>query len=165
MKYVHRMCYEEVNEDCSRMAHKQFNLKYEDTEECVKMSFEGSNFQKDENTLLKAEAEEWKAYGSAFWPALVINNRTYRGDLISDNVATAICSSFTSPPYYCETVFSNEPIVGEPLVARNGVTKNVLISVVVFLVLVNILLLFLYRRCANREVKDQMQMQVNSAVS
>ena len=129
------------------------------------MSFDGQNFQKDDNSILKAEAEEWKAYGSAFWPAIVINNRTYRGDLTGENVATAICSAFTSPPYYCETVFSNEPIVGEALVIRNGVTRNVLIAVVIFLVLVNVILILLYRRCANREIKGQMQMQVNSAVS
>lgn len=59
MKYVHRMCYEEVNEDCSKMAHKQFNLNYTATEECVKKSFDGANFQKDDNSLLKAETADW----------------------------------------------------------------------------------------------------------
>lgn len=43
----------------------------------------------------------WKTYGSAYWPAVVINERTYRGDLIPDNLFNAICSGFANPPKYC----------------------------------------------------------------
>jgi hypothetical protein len=61
----------------------------------VKASFEGSNMQKDDNKLLKTDAESWRAYGSAYWPSVVINDRTYRGDLVPDNVLNAICAGFT----------------------------------------------------------------------
>jgi len=40
-----------------------------------------------------------------------------------------------------------------------------LIAVVVLLVLVNLFLIVMYRKCTNREMKDDMQLQVNSAVS
>jgi hypothetical protein len=40
-----------------------------------------------------------------------------------------------------------------------------LIAVVVLLVVVNLILIILYRRCTNKEMKDDMQLQVNSAVS
>lgn len=46
-----------------------------------------------------------------------------------------------------------------------GITGNVLIAVVVLLVMVNIVMILIYRRCTNREMKDDMQLQVNSAVS
>ena len=40
-----------------------------------------------------------------------------------------------------------------------------LIFVVIFLIVVNIVLILLYRRCSNKEMENDMQMQVNSAVS
>lgn len=106
MQYVHRMCYEEVTEDCSKLGHQSIGRDYEATMKCVSESFEagsstGPNFQKDDNKILKEEAVQWKAYGSAYWPAIVINERTYRGDMIPDNVLIALCSSFSDEPAYC----------------------------------------------------------------
>ena len=43
-QYVHRMCYEEINEECSKMGHKFINHDYETTQTCVKSTFEGPNF-------------------------------------------------------------------------------------------------------------------------
>jgi hypothetical protein len=37
--------------------------------------------------------------------------------------------------------------------------------VVILLVLVNVAMILIYRRCSNKEMKDDMQLQVNSAVS
>lgn len=149
MQYVHRMCYEEITEECSKLGHKSINKDYEKTMDCVKASFEGTNFSKDDNKLLKADTESWKAYGSAYWPAVVINDRTYRGDLIPDNVLNAICASFTTEPDYCKKFKQEEGMVGEP----EGITGNVLIAVVVLLVIVNIVLILIYRKCTNKELK------------
>ena len=112
---------------------------------------------------MKAEAEKWKQLGSAYWPSIVINERTYRGDMVPDNVMTAICSAFSSEPRYCSQ-FKEQ--IGTPLAGTgNGVTRNVLIFIVVFLVILYIFIILLYRRCQNREIKQDMQLQVNSAVS
>jgi hypothetical protein len=101
------MCYEEVNENCSKLAHKQLGLSFEDTMKCVTDSFISSggvpNMQKDDNKIFKEEAEKWKEYGSAYWPAIMINSRTYRGDMVPDNVFTAICAAFTEEPDYCRS--------------------------------------------------------------
>lgn len=43
MQYVHRMCYEEVTEECSRMGHKSIGRDYQETVNCVKDTFEGPN--------------------------------------------------------------------------------------------------------------------------
>lgn len=102
MQYVHRMCYEEITEDCSKLGHKSINRDYEKTMDCVKSSFEGGNFEKDDNKLLKSDSEAWKQYGSAYWPAVVINDRTYRGDLVPDNLLNALCAGFTTEPDYCK---------------------------------------------------------------
>jgi hypothetical protein len=102
MKYAHRMCYEEINEECSKLAHKSIGVDYETTMTCVRNSFEGSkDMDKDDNTILSADAEGWKKYGSGYWPSIVINDRTYRGDLVPDSVLNAICSGFTAPPAFC----------------------------------------------------------------
>lgn len=161
------MCYGEINENCSKLGHKQIGRDFETTMGCVSNTFEpmgsaGPNFQKDDNQVLREESIKWKAYGSAYWPSIVINERTYRGDMVPDSVLTAICSAFLDEPSYC-TKFKEEQ--GIPTASSSGVTRNVLILVVVFLVVLNILIIFLYRRCQNREIKQDMQLQVNSAVS
>ena len=76
---------------------------YEETMQCVKNSFDGPNWQVDDNLILKDDAVSWKKYGHGYWPSVVINRRTFRGDLIPDNVFEAICSGFTTPPDYCVT--------------------------------------------------------------
>lgn len=106
MQYVHRMCYEEITENCSKLGHKQIGRNYDDTMKCVSDSFissssYGPNFQKDDNKVLKEESDKWKAYGSAYWPSIVINERTYRGDMVPENVLIAICSAFSQEPDYC----------------------------------------------------------------
>ena len=51
------------------------------------------------------------------------------------------------------------------IVDGDGISGGTLIMIVVMLVCVNILLIVLYRRCTNKEMKNDMQLQVNSAVS
>ena len=40
-----------------------------------------------------------------------------------------------------------------------------LVFMIVILVLVNLVLILLYRRCTNKDIKEDMNLQVNSAVS
>jgi hypothetical protein len=102
MAYVHKMCYEEVTEDCSKMGHKAINRDYQPTLDCVKSTFSGSNYAQDDNKVFKEDSEAWKTYGTGYWPSIVINDRSYRGDLIPDNVFNALCSSFSSEPDACK---------------------------------------------------------------
>ena len=100
MRYSHEVCTDEMNEECSKLGHKDIGRDYEKTMQCVNNSFIDGNYS-NENPLLKSEYAAWRNYGSAFWPAVVINDRTYRGDMIPDNVLEAICATFTNPPEYC----------------------------------------------------------------
>ena len=161
MGYVHKMCYGEVNEECSKLGHKYINLNYQDTMNCVRETFEGPNYEKDDNKVMREETKLWKKYGSGYFPAVVINDRTYRGDLIPDNVFAALCSGFATAPKVCKLFADQQSHIGEP----EGITGTVLVFVVVFLVLVNVAMIYLYRRCTKKELKDDMQLQVNSAVS
>lgn len=95
---------------------------------------------------------------------MVINNRTFRGDLNPDSVYGAICAGFAKLPKGCGGAEDDPPTI---IVStqNEGISGNALIAVVVLLVLVNLVLIILYRRCTNREMKEDMQLQVNSAVS
>ncbi len=101
MKYVHSICYEYVTEDCSKSGHKEIGRSFEKTSTCVKNTFTGSNINKDDNTVLSDMAQEWKKFGTGYWPSIVINNRTFRGDLTPDHVMTALCSGFADSPVAC----------------------------------------------------------------
>jgi len=104
MKYVHKLCYDEITEKCSIGGHLSIAELTNDTEKCVKDSFEGPNYKTDDNYILREEAKKWKEIGSGYWPSVVINNRTYRGDLIPDAVFNALCAAFSNPPSYCRDV-------------------------------------------------------------
>jgi len=75
------------------MGHKNIGVSYDETTQCVTDTFDGPN-QKADNLVLKGEAVGWKKYGSGYWPSVVINDRTYRGDLVPDNVLNAVCAGF-----------------------------------------------------------------------
>ena len=92
------MCYEEITIECSKLGHKQIGRDYQKTDDCVRDSFTGSDMNNDDNTVFKTESEDWIKLGSAYWPSVVINDRTYRGDLVPDSVFAAICAGYSEEP-------------------------------------------------------------------
>jgi len=81
MQYVHRNCYDIINEDCSKRAHERLSLNWQETQDCVSKSFSSSDWgsASTTNDIIDKEIEYWTKYGSGIYPALVINNRAYRG--------------------------------------------------------------------------------------
>ena len=155
----HRECYNEVTEDCSRNAHKRLELDWKDTQNCVDDSFLGSGDQyKQKNKIFEDEKDYYQKYGPSFFPGLVINNRTYMGVLDPENVFQAICAGFKDQRKECKVHTFGEP---EP----NGISITKLLMIIVGLVLLNIGLIFCYRKYSKKEVNEQMQMHINSAVA
>ena len=103
MKYVHSACYNILNEACSKRAHDHLSISWDQTQKCVKDSFTGTNWghKNTNNTIIDQEIEYWKKYGSGIYPSIVINNRTYRGQLESLAVLNGLCAGFANPPNYC----------------------------------------------------------------
>ena len=95
------MCYEEINEECSRKDHKKIGLDFDVTQNCVNETFSRKGDYNSANEKLKAERTRWKQYGAAYWPMLSINEKTFRGDIVPDNVIEDICSSFITPSSSC----------------------------------------------------------------
>jgi hypothetical protein len=81
MKQVHVNCYNVVNRECSKNAHKKLGLDFTQTEKCVNDSFTGADWgsTRTKNYIIDTEISYMKEYGTYFYPAIVINNRTYRG--------------------------------------------------------------------------------------
>jgi hypothetical protein len=157
-----------INEDCSRRAHDRLNIDYKETERCVKSSFSSSNpndwgKERTSNYYIDEEIEYWKTYGAGIYPSLVINNRTYRGQLESLAVKNALCAGFANPPSMCEaTLGSYTP---DFLPQDDGIRASVIVAIVIALVLINIVIVYCYRRHSKREMQNEMQMQIESAVS
>lgn len=86
---------------------KKLDLPYNEVMDCVNNSFEGGNHLKADNRIFSEENEYWKSYGPHFFPAIIINNVTYRGFLNPEHVFEAICEGFETAPSECKTGSKN----------------------------------------------------------
>jgi hypothetical protein len=69
---------------------KQIGQDYTQIQDCVNRSFKGSDHTKADNDILSKENEYWKSNGPHFFPAVVINNVTYRGYLNPGKFSTKL---------------------------------------------------------------------------
>jgi len=104
MKQIHSSCHNVINEDCSKRAHAKLGFDYQRTKECVQSSFSNDRWTELDTTnyVIESEIDYWNKFGSGFFPSIVINNRTYRGQLDPNSVLNAICAGFQTPPTYCK---------------------------------------------------------------
>lgn len=115
------------------------------------------------NYIIDEEIEYWKKYGSGIYPSIVVNNRTYRGQLESLAVFNALCAGFESAPSMCSaTLASNKP---DFLDQGDGIKGGVIVLIVLLLIIVNMFIVYCYRRSAKREMQQNMNVQIESAVS
>jgi len=166
MKYVHQECFGFISEQCSKNAHEYIGRKWSDTEKCVLETFE-SNIPNHttENWILKDNSQVWQEYGTLYWPSVVINKQTYRGDLTPENILEAICAGMQHKPATCLQLYKEENIPFEVPTIENNVTTELLVFVVVLLIAVNVALIVAYRKCAKKELEEDIGFQVSSAVS
>ena len=105
----------------------------------------------DDNSVLKDHANEWQKLGTHLSPAMVINNRTFRGRLTPDNVFEAICASFNHEPKQCRKWQEMEGIP-IPRGQSTGITQRTLFSLILILISVNVIIILCYRRYLNNEM-------------
>lgn len=110
---VHMTCYATINEDCSYNAHKHLELDWEKTQKCVEDSFSQPKEKWGEstckNSIIDEEIAYWKEFGTNIYPSIVINQKTYRGQIEPLSVFNAICASFEEPPKKCLKTLHREP--------------------------------------------------------
>jgi len=131
----------------------------------VRDSFSDSNWSSPttNNSIIDDEINYWKKFGSGFYPAVVINNRTYRGQLESLAVFNGICAGFANPPAVCQgTLNSYTPDFVD---TEGGIKGGVIVAIVFVLIFLNMLIVYCYRRYSRREMQQEMNIQIESAVS
>ena len=166
IKEVHAECFDFISEKCSQNAHTALGLDWTGTKKCVNTSFLGASQSKDDNTILRANADQWTEYGTMFWPAVTINQSTMRGDITPENVLEDICANLKVKPQVCLDFYKDENIAYTlPEAPKNDLSVELLVAIVVLLVLVNVGLILAYRRCVKKEMERDMGFKVGSAVS
>ena len=87
-------------------AHQEVGLDWKDTQSCVADSFGSADESKwgldsTKNLFIDEEISYWKEYGTNIYPSIVINKKTYRGQIEPLSVFNAVCASFSDPPDQC----------------------------------------------------------------
>lgn len=149
------------SKDCSVKSMKSVGVNYNSVSSCVDNSFSGTGtYTLQENSKLDSESSYWNDYGLAFYPAILINEQVYKGDIEESAVLTAICAGYYSgtQPQFCDDK-RNE---GK---TKKGIeTKTVVIGLVLFFGVL-VALLLAYRVYAKKQLQRDMRAQVNSAVN
>ena len=79
-------------------------------------------------------------------------------------VTNAICAGFKDVPTMCKAILQgiNPELLQEP---EQGIKGGVIFVIVVSLIIVNVVLVYCYRRYTRREIQTEMNTQIESAVS
>jgi len=114
----------------------------------------------DDNSLLADETNAFLKRGIAVWPAVIINNNTYRGDLLpASNVFEAVCESFDDMPPPCLDYFN---VGGSP---GPKSLKSVYVAAFFCMLFITLFLFICYRRFLKIQLNKEIQLQLNATVS
>lgn len=145
-----------LTEDCSYKVMEAVFDEVKAVKRCVNESFVGPNHLIEDNKILKSEKKRWLNNSPGFYPAIQINNATYKGDFEVDEVLLALCSSFTVPPTNCFRVLPGEV---------NKVSFFTLVMTILVVLGGIAGVLVLYRMWMRKEMQKELRQQVTSAVS
>lgn len=172
-KYVqafNETCKNEFTESCSQDTMEKVGINIKTVDNCVKNSFTGKDYTMDDNLLLHHERDRMLDRGIHYFPILLINNQTFRGDLESDEVMGAVCAAYIVKPSACDEWYEKFFPTEEKHRRRHrrrhsGMGGSTLLIIVLFSFLTFGALMFFYRRWMRKELNKEMRLHVNSAVS
>lgn len=112
MSRVHRTCYNVINQECSKNAFEHLSLDWSDNEACVDSSFDSDDWtvSTTTNKLIDEEIGYWREFGTNIYPSVVINKKTFRGQIEPLSVFNALCAAFKNPPSQCMKTLHKEPL-------------------------------------------------------
>jgi len=110
--------------------------------------------------MIDTEISYWKQYGTNIYPSIVINKKTYRGQIEPLSVYNALCAGFTDPPDQCLKTLhrKKEGPVEEVIEDDDDVSVGAIIIAVIAIVIINVIIVYCCRRKAKREMANEMQM-------
>lgn len=162
MAGYYKQCGGNITEDSKECADRvltQIGYIPENVDECIKRDFEGQDFKKT-NEILKKERDAFVKAKVPFWPAIIINHQTYRGNMEDmESVFDAICSGFDEEPRICETYYN-------PITPSMGANYT-WVAIIIILLLVGffIIMICLYKRMIRKELTVQMETQISTIVA
>jgi len=109
------------------------------------------------NDKLERQLELSRTSGVVQWPAVVLNNVTYRGQFDAYDILEFICVSLISPSKQCNEIING--VIETPNNSggdNSSTTVIVSIVVVIVLIVVFLLILVIYKRVLAREVQKDM---------
>lgn len=95
---------------------------------------------------------------------MVINGKTLRGHLTPNNVFEGLCAAFKSEPSACKS-FQEKEGIQIPAYQSSGINTGTLVLIMMALLAVNVCIILIYRKNLNKEIKDEMTVNVTSAVN
>ncbi|OMJ73183.1 hypothetical protein SteCoe_28189 [Stentor coeruleus] len=158
----------DFNAKCSDKVLSKIGVKSSIIEKCIEESViesgKGKDININDNKLLREERDAMIERGIFFYPALIINNVTFRGDLETVEVMTAICAGFKDQPKYCLNYFN--VISEEEFEEDDGrVSPGTVILIIVFSLIVLLIVLFFYRKWLRRNMNQRMKSEISKAVN
>ena len=149
--------------DCYKTSLEESSIDLKKIESCMNNSFTTpSNFSSD-NTLLRSERDELVKAGIFFFPAVIINSQTMRGDIEAEEVLRAVCAGFKEMPKECVNLLEGEKEPGTRQ-TQEGISLATLIVIVCLAVLLLVAVLVVYRMWLKREMNSELKKQINLAV-
>ena len=97
-------------------------------------------------------------------PTIVINEKPYRGEITAFSIIEAICSDYMEEDPKCAKYLIDDPwiIPEEPTVDyghhKGGISVGTLVAIIIVVLVINLVILFLYRRCQRKEIDKEMQL-------
>ncbi len=136
--------------ECSQLAMRNTGeIKPQKIDACIRNSIMGSNITISDNRLLREEMDVWRESGLPYFPAIQINNQTYRGDIEADAVLIAVCAGFNKPPDVCEKYMPDGTYDDD---SEGHLTTWLIIVIVLVVIILVVALLILYRVWMRREL-------------
>jgi len=154
-------CRSNITESCSYSIMQEIPGSVAAVQQCIRDSAKDSgDLTLVDNTLLRKEVRYLSGMTSSIYPAMILNNHTYRGDWEGLQLAQTICSSYFSPPDFCAAWATDTPAE-----ANRGLGLGTVMLIVGLVLVLVLVVLLLYRAWAKRELALELRQQVNLAMS
>ncbi|OMJ93128.1 hypothetical protein SteCoe_3945 [Stentor coeruleus] len=152
------------NTKCSDTILNIIGIKTKIIQECIDNSVLGSDIKINDNFLLKQERKAMLDRGIFFYPSLIINNQTFRGDLESVEVMTALCAGFKNQPNYCIEYFDG---ISDDNISDDDkrVSPRILVLIIFFSLIAFVVILFLYRKWLRKYASETMKKEITKTIS
>jgi len=145
----------ELNHKCSQESQQIAGLNYKLVDDCVISSYAPEKDKlaidlNNNNTILEEEYNVKKNWKIKIFPTIMVNNKTLKGKVNSENLLEAICAGFAVKPQICYDESYFVKISGGSSVAFSTVFVIVLI-----IILLNTLIYLICRRYIIKQINQR----------